>query len=158
PQMSVFGASHAQAYEEEIKDELRVEKLHFELGTTAENRIKPNLPVLGPRLGAKLPAIRRALELGQFEFDGGDVLVEGERLTPDETLRDRIPITQGWFVASDGELSVELDPNPDKKLLLKGEAYEVIHTGNALRKERGFELTDRVDYTVPKVQAGTIEA
>jgi isoleucyl-tRNA synthetase len=148
-QMSVFGASLAQAHEDEIKEELRVKELHFERGTTAENRIKPNLPVLGPRLGAKLPAIRRALELGQFELDAGDVLVEGERLTPDETLRERIPITAGWIVAADSELSVELDPRLSPELELEGEAYELIHRVNTLRKEQGFEVTDRIVLTVP---------
>jgi hypothetical protein len=45
----------------------------------------------------------------------------------------------------------------DDALLLEGEAYELIHLVNSLRKERGFELTDRIVLTVPEAQHELLE-
>ena len=41
-------------------------------------------------------------------------------------------------------------PRLDDDLVLEGEAYELIHRVNSLRKEQGFELTDRIVLTVPE--------
>ena len=156
-QMSVFGAPLAKGHELEIKEELRVKNIRFEQGSVAEVRLKPNLPVIGPRLGPKIPAIRTALERGQFEREDGCVVVEGERLSPDELIRERIPISEGWVVAADGDVSVELDPRLDDELVLEGEAYELIHRVNSLRKEQGLELTDRIVLVVPEALRGLID-
>jgi isoleucyl-tRNA synthetase len=149
-QLSVFGADLAKSHEDEIKEELRVDVIRWEQGSVAEMRLKPDLKVLGPRLGAKLPAVRSALENGQFELEPGFVVVEGERLSDDELLRERIPIQADWIVAADGELSVELDPRLDDDLRLKGEVYDLIHHVNTVRKEQGFEISDRIVLTVPE--------
>jgi isoleucyl-tRNA synthetase len=49
-------------------------------------------------------------------------------------------------------VTVALDLGLDDELVLEGEAYELIHQVNSLRKERGFELTDRIALTVPEAQ------
>ncbi len=112
--LAVFGAPLAAAHADEIAEELRVEDVRFEAGEAARVRFKPNLPVLGPRLGKQLPAIRAALESGDYELDGDVVLVEGERLSGDDLLRERTPVHEGWHVAAEGEASVELDPSLDE--------------------------------------------
>ena len=84
------------------REELRVEDVRFEAGEAARVRFKPNLPVLGPRLGKQLPAIRAALESGDYELDGDVVVVEGERLSGDDLLRERTPVHEGWHVAAEG--------------------------------------------------------
>jgi isoleucyl-tRNA synthetase len=152
PSMVVFGAPLAERHAQEVGEELRVEGVRFEQGSVAQIRLKPNLPVLGPRLGPKLPAIRAALEGGRFELADGFVVVEGERLAPDELIRERIPVNKDWVVAAEGEVSVELDTRLDEDLLAKGYAYELIHLVNSLRKEQGLELTDRIVLTVPEAQ------
>ena len=119
---------------------------------------KPNLPVLGPRLGQKLPAVRRALEEGRYELDGDDVLVEGERLAGEDVLRERSAANEGWAVAADGEITVELDPALDDDLLVRGRVYELIHTVNSMRREQGLELTDRIRLTVPAADADLLDA
>ena len=55
-------------------------------------------------------------------------------------------------------MTVALDLALDDELLLEGEAYELIHRVNSLRKERGFELTDRIVLTVPEEMRRLIEA
>jgi isoleucyl-tRNA synthetase len=59
---------------------------------------------------------------------------------------------EGWAVASGDGVTVALDLGLDDELVLEGAAYELIHQVNSLRKERGFELTDRIALTVPETQ------
>jgi isoleucyl-tRNA synthetase len=151
--LAVYGAPLAARHADEIAEELRVEDVRFEAGEPGRVRFKPNLRVLGPRLGARLPAIRTALEQGRYATDGDAVVVEGERLEGDDLLRDRTPAHEGWLVAAEGETSVELDPSLDERLRAKGRVYELIHAVNSLRREQGLELTDRIRLTVPAGEA-----
>jgi isoleucyl-tRNA synthetase len=59
---------------------------------------------------------------------------------------------EGWAVASAEGITVALDLGLDDELVLEGEAYELIHRVNSLRKEHGYELTDRIVLTVPEAQ------
>ena len=153
----VYGATAAAAHADEIGDELRVKEVRFESGAAARVRLKPNLPLLGPRLGAKLPAVRRALDEGRFEPRGSDVMVEGEVLTPAEVLWERQPVAEGWTVAADGDLSVELDSELDDDLLLEGRVLELVHLLNLMRRQAGFELTDRIVATLPESERDLVE-
>jgi isoleucyl-tRNA synthetase len=146
----VFGASRALDHRDEIREELRVDDVRFEQGVVARVRFKPNLPVLGPRFGSRLPEIRRALDENRFELDGDNLVVDGEVLTPEDVMRERLPVAEGWIVAADGDLSVELDPSLDAELVLRGRVLDLIHTVNTKRKEQGLELTDRIVLTVPE--------
>jgi isoleucyl-tRNA synthetase len=149
----VYGAPLAERHRDEIAEELRVEDVRFEAGEAARVRFKPNLPVLGPRLGKLLPAVRAALEAGRYELDGDDVVVEGERLSGDDLLRERTPVNEGWVVAAEGEASVELDPSLDDGLRERGRVYELIHAVNSMRRDQGLELTDRIRLTLPATDA-----
>ncbi len=109
--------------------------------------MKPHLPALGPKLGKELGAVRAALAAGEFEeLDGGRFRVLGYELEPDEVLVERGG-KEGWAVASGDGVTVALDLALDDELLLEGDAYDLIHRVNTLRKEQGFELTrpDRPD-------------
>jgi isoleucyl-tRNA synthetase len=64
---------------------------------------------------------------------------------------------EGWAVASGDGVVVALDLGLDAELVLEGEAYELIHRVNSLRKEQGFELTDRIVLTVPEAQRELVE-
>jgi isoleucyl-tRNA synthetase len=155
--LAVYGAPLAARHGDEIAEELRVEEVRFEAGEAAGVRLKPNLRVLGPRLGKQLPAIRDALEAGRYETEGDDVLVEGERLSGDDVLRERTPANEGWVVAAEGQVGVELDPALDDELRRKGRVYELIHAVNSMRREQGLELTDRIRLTVPPADADLVE-
>src|SRR5207244_5282658 len=148
----VQGAMAASRHADEIADELRVKEVEFgEVGAT-ELRVKPNLPLLGPKLGPELGAVRAALAAGEFEeLPGGRFRVAGHELEPDEVLVERGG-REGWAVASGDGVTVALDLGLDDELLLEGEAYELIHRINSLRKDEGFELTDRIVLTVPEAQ------
>ena len=114
----------------------------------AELRVKPNLPVLGPRIGKELPAVREALQSGDFEELGdGRFRAAGHELEPDEVLVERGG-SDGFAVASADGVTVALELGLDDELLLEGRGYDLIRQVNSLRKEQGLELTDRIVLTL----------
>jgi isoleucyl-tRNA synthetase len=153
----VEGANGASAHAAEIADEVRTKEVEF--GTVeAELRVKPNLPVLGPRLGKELRTIQQALQAGEFEeLEGGRFRVAGHELEPHEVLVERSG-REGFAVASEPGLTVALDTALDDELLLEGRAYDLIRSVNQLRKDEGFELTDRIVLTVPEPARDVVEA
>jgi isoleucyl-tRNA synthetase len=149
----VQGADGASGHAGEIADELSVKEVEFGPVEATELRVKPNLPLLGPKLGKELGPVRAALEAGQFEeLEGGRLRVNGHELSPDEVLVERRG-KEGWAVAGEDGLTVALDLALDPELELEGRVRDLIHRVNAMRKELGFELTDRIVLTLPGDQA-----
>jgi isoleucyl-tRNA synthetase len=146
----VAGASPVAAeHAEEIAAELRVKEVEFGEVEASELRVKPNLPVLGPKLGADLREVRERLQRGEFEeLDGGRFGVNGHVLEPDEVLVERVG-REGWAVASEAGVTVALDTALDDELLLEGRLYDRIHEVNVLRRESGLEITDRIRLWIP---------
>jgi isoleucyl-tRNA synthetase len=142
---------------EEVADELRVKAVELGPVEAVELRVKPNLPRLGPKLGSELGAVREALAAGEFEeLEDGRFRVAGRELEADEVLVERGG-REGWAVASGDGVTVALDLGLDAELVLEGEAYELIHRVNTLRKDRDFELTDRIVLTVPQTQRSLVD-
>jgi isoleucyl-tRNA synthetase len=145
----VEGAELALGHPDEIAEELRVKSVAFEPLAGAGIRAKPNLKLLGPKLGARLPAIGTALAEGRFErLADGTVRVEGHELAPEEVFVERAA-PEGWVLAEEGPLSVALDVSLDPELELEGRVYDLVHAVNTIRKEQGLELTDRIVLTLP---------
>ena len=145
----VQGAAAAAPHAAEIGDELSVKEVEFGPVEATELRVKPNLPVLGPKLGKELAAVRAKLEAGEFEeLDGGRLRVDGLELAPEEVLVERRG-KEGWAVAGEDGLTVALDLALDEQLELEGRAREVIHRVNTMRKDAGLAITDRIVLTLP---------
>ncbi len=145
----VEGADLARGHADEIAEELRVKSVAFEPLAGAGVRAKPNLKLLGPKLGARLPLVRSALAEGRFErLADGTVQVEGLELAPEEVFVERAA-PEGWALAEEGQLSVALDIRLDSELELEGRVYDLVHAVNTMRKEQGLELTDRIVLTLP---------
>jgi isoleucyl-tRNA synthetase len=150
----VRGADAAAGHAEEIIDELRVKEISFDEDTTIEVTVKPNFPVLGPRLGPKIKEVAVALAEGDYEdLDDGGVSVAGETLTSDEVQRTERVVLDGWVVAHDGNVSVALDPTLDDELVLEGRALELVRALNEQRKQQGLELTNRIVLRLPSEHA-----
>ncbi len=149
----VAGAGLAESYADEIAEELRVKDVTFGDVDASELRVKPNLPVLGPKLGHDLAAVRAALEAGEFEElrDGG-FRAAGHELGADEVLVERHG-KEGWAVAASDGVTVALDLALDEELEREGRVYDLIHAVNTMRKEVGLELTDRIRLTIPTADA-----
>ena len=145
----VAGASAAHGHADEIGDELRVKEVEFGEVEASELRVKPNLPKLGPRLGAALRDVREQLQRGEFEeLEGGRFQVDGHVLEPDEVLVERVG-REGWAVASEDGVTVALDTALDDELLLEARFLDRVHEVNVLRKESGLEITDRIKLWIP---------
>jgi len=148
----VEGVDGARAHAAEIAAEVRVKEVEF-AAVDAELVVKPNLPVLGPRLGKDLRVVQQALRSGEFEpLGGGRFRVAGHDLEPNEVLVERRG-QAGSAVASADGITVSLDTVLDDELLLEGRAYDVIRAVNTMRKDAGLELTDRIVLTVPEADA-----
>ncbi len=143
----VEGGEGARRHAAEIADELRVKEVRFDT-VDAELRVKPNLPVLGPRLGKELGAVRAALQAGAFEELGeGRFRVLGHELGPEEVLVERAG-REGWAVAAEDGTVVALATAVDEELALEARIYELVHRVNSMRKEQGLELSDRIHLTL----------
>jgi isoleucyl-tRNA synthetase len=145
----VAGGERAVDHADEIAEELRVKAIEFGAVEASELRVKPNLPLLGPKLGATLRDVRSALQEGRFEaLEGGRFRVDGHVLEPDEVFVEHVG-KEGWAVAVEDGLTVALDTTLDEELLREGRVLDLIHAVNALRREHGLELTDRIRLWIP---------
>ncbi len=153
----VQGADGISGHAGELGDELNVKDVEFGPVEATELRVKPNLPILGPKLGKELGPVRSALEAGEFEeLDGGRLRVNGHELAPEEVLVERRG-KEGWAVAGEDGLTVALDLALDPELELEGRARELIHRVNGMRKEAGLELTDRIVLTLPEAESELLD-
>jgi isoleucyl-tRNA synthetase len=144
--------------EDLIKSEVNVKEIEYLTETEGfiSKKIKPNFVALGKKLGSKMKAVSAALakfgqhEISQFEKDGQFTLtIDGEPLTLKanevEISAEDIP---GWSVASKGTLTVALDITITNDLKKEGEAREFVNRIQNIRKDSGFDLTDRINITV----------
>jgi isoleucyl-tRNA synthetase len=153
----VQGVTVAEQHADEIRDELRVKEVEFGDVEATELTVKPNLPLLGPRLGKELGAVRAALQEGNFEeLPGGAFRVGEHELGPDEVLVERRG-KEGWAVASQDGVTVALDTALDPELELEGRVLDLIHRLNSMRKDAGLELTDRIVVTLPENQSDLLQ-
>jgi isoleucyl-tRNA synthetase len=153
----VEGAPLARGHAAEIADELRVVDVAFAEVEASELRVKPNLRILGPKLGSGLAAVRAALEAGEFEeLEGGGFRAAGHELAREEVLVERHG-RDGWAVAASDGLTVALDLHLDDELLRRGRVYDLIHGVNSMRKDAGLDLTDRIALTIPEADADLLE-
>jgi isoleucyl-tRNA synthetase len=147
--MVVEGAQASPRHADEIASELRVKEVEFGSVEGTYLRVKPNLPVLGPRLGSKLATIRSELQQGRFEeLPGGRFGVAGHELGPDEVFVERVA-PEGWSIAAEDGLAVAVDTRLDPELELEGRVLDTIHAIQRMRKDAGLELTDRIVVTLP---------
>jgi isoleucyl-tRNA synthetase len=145
----VQGAPLAEQHADEVREELRVKEVEFGDVEATELRVKPNLPLLGPKLGKELGAVRAALEAGDFEEVDGGFRAAGHDLSADEVLVERAG-KEGWAVAHADGITVALDTAIDPELAVEKRVLDLIHELNAKRKEAGLELTDRIVVTLPE--------
>jgi isoleucyl-tRNA synthetase len=147
----VRGAPRARSHADEIRDELRVKEIVFDEGPVARVTLKPNLPVLGPRLGPGLREVADALRAGDYEELGdGRVRAAGVELGADDVIRGERLSIEGWAIGADETVSVALDTALDDELLLEGRVLDLIRKLNELRKQTGLELTDRIRVWLPE--------
>ncbi|NLR64563.1 isoleucine--tRNA ligase [Chitinophaga varians] len=149
--------------EDLIKSEVNVKGIDYltETGGFIKKKIKPNFKSLGSKMGAKMKTVAAAIgaftdtDIATIERDGHfNLAVEGEQLqiqlSDVEIISEDIP---GWTVANKGALTVALDITITDQLQDEGNARELVNRIQKIRKDSGFELTDRIDVTVESVDS-----
>jgi len=143
-----------------VKSEVNVKEIEMldDASGVLVKQIKPNFKVLGPKFGKDMKAIAGAVsKLGQEDIQKmereGELLLQLENKTVNLQLTD-VDISsqdiEGWLVASSGPLTVALDVTIDEALRKEGIARELINRIQNLRKESGFEVTDKIDIKILK--------
>jgi len=149
-----------EAVEDLIKSEVNVKEIQLldDASGILVKSIKPNFKLLGPRFGKDMKLIAQAVgKLNQEDIQKiereGEISLEIENKSIILQLQEVEIASQdieGWFVASSGGLTVALDVTISDDLRKEGIARELVNRIQNLRKESGFEVTDRIDVKVLK--------
>ncbi len=153
-----------QAQVEAVKDlilqELNIKELEYITDTSGivNKKVKPNFKLLGKKLGKNMAAAKTMLEgLSQDEITTFEATKSYILLVADEKIPltlDEVDIVSeditGWFVATDGTLTVALDVTLTDALLAEGTAREIVNRIQTLRKTRDYNMTDTISVKLQK--------
>ena len=144
-----------EAMKQLILDEVNVKELEFVEGSgILVKKVKCNFRTMGKKYGKLMKDVNLAVtsmsqaQIAELEKNGTlslglpngeNVVVELEDV---EIFSEDIP---GWTVANEGSLTVALDITVTDELRNEGVARELVKRIQNLRKESGFEITDRID-------------
>jgi isoleucyl-tRNA synthetase len=143
-----------EAVKDLILAEVNVKEVEYidDTASILVKKIKPNFKTLGPRYGKLMKEITNAInaltpqDIVAFENNGNHpVTINGQQivLTIDdvEIISEDIP---GWQVANEGRFTVALDITISDELRYEGIAREFINRIQNIRKENGFDVTDKI--------------
>jgi isoleucyl-tRNA synthetase len=154
PVMDVHIREQISQVEDLIKNEVNIKDIEYLTDTEGfiKKKIKANFKLLGARMGAKMKSVAAAIgqmdqqEINALERNGQLVLhVDGEpveiKANEVDIIAEDIP---GWSVANKDNLTVALDVTVTTELLEEGHARELVNRIQKIRKESGFDVTDRI--------------
>ena len=147
-----------------VLSEVNVKEVEFIRNTEGliTKKIKPNFKTLGKRYGKQMKEIAAAFaamdqgviaeiertglagSIYNLSLAGGDVALESADY---EITSEDMP---GWLVASEGKLTLALDITISENLKREGTARELVNRLQNLRKESGFDVTDKIVAIVEK--------
>ena len=150
--------SLSEYYQEIIAEELNVKKITFtdDVRTFTTYLFKPQLRTVGPKYGKRLGGIKKILEelegnfameelnsTGQlaFEAESQEVILTKEDLLIESTRKP------GYISEEEGGITVVFDTNLTEELLEEGFVRELVSKIQTMRKEAGFEVTDKIVVT-----------
>ena len=154
--------SRIEAVKQLILSEVNVKELVFVEGDgILVKKIKCNFRTLGKKFGKLMKSVNAAVtEMSQeqiselekngsitLQVEGTDALIE---LADVEIFSEDVP---GWTVANEGALTVALDVEVTEELRREGIAREIVKKIQALRKESGFDITDRIAVSLSSSKA-----
>ncbi|TKD65288.1 isoleucine--tRNA ligase [Flavobacterium sp. ASW18X] len=143
-----------------VKSEVNVKEIDLmdDASAILVKQIKPNFKVLGPKYGKEMKDIAQAVaqmdqkNIQKIEQDG-EISLSLANKNIKLQLSD-VEITsqdiEGWLVASSGPITVALDVTINDALKEEGIARELVNRIQNLRKDSGFEVTDKIDLKILK--------
>lgn len=121
-------------------------------------QIKPNFKTLGPRFGKDMGLIAKEIQgfssdqINKFERDGEISIIIQEKsiiLTLQEVEISSQDI-EGWLVANSNGITVALDISISEELHQEGIARELVNRIQNIRKDSGFEVTDKIKVQIQR--------
>ena len=158
-EMLISAKNLPEYYSDVVKEELNVKQvvLGADMKDYVSFEIKPNLPVLGREYGKLIPQIRAKIaEFNQMDLavkvqSGGTEYIEIDD-TQIELSSENLLVTmhgkEGFAFAGEGEIGVVLDTHITEELKEEGMLREVLSKVQNMRKDRGFEVLDRINLYV----------
>tara|TARA_R110000796_G_scaffold250788_2_gene380531 strand:+ start:17327 stop:20728 length:3402 start_codon:yes stop_codon:yes gene_type:complete len=143
-----------------IKSEVNVKEIELldDASGILVKQIKPNFKVLGPKFGKDMKLVANAVanfnqeDIQKIEQQG-EISIEIENKSSILQLQD-VEISsqdiEGWLVATSGSITVALDITINENLRKEGIARELVNRIQNLRKESGFEVTDKIEIKILK--------
>lgn len=144
-----------------IKAEVNVKEIELldDASGVLVKQIKPNFKTLGPRFGKDMGLISKAIQgftqeqinelekKGQIslEISENSIILSSQEV---EITSQDIP---GWLVASDNGITVALDITISEELKKEGIARELVNRIQNIRKDSGFEVTDKIKVEIQTV-------
>ncbi len=151
-----------EAVKDLILAEVNVKEVEYidDTASILVKKIKPNFKALGPRYGKLMKEISNAIsaltapEIIAFEANGNHpCTINGQQIvltTEDvEIISEDIP---GWQVANEGKLTVALDITISEDLRYEGIAREFVNRIQNIRKETGFDVTDKITVIIEDLE------
>ena len=148
------------AVENLIKSEVNVKEIELidDASGILVKTIKPNFKLLGPKFGKDMRFVGQAIQnLTQEDIANiekqGEITLNINEKTVNLTIDEVEIISQdieGWLVANQGGLTVALDVTITDELRKEGNARELINRVQNLRKESGFDVTDKIKLIIQK--------
>jgi isoleucyl-tRNA synthetase len=140
-----------EALGDQIADELNVKTVEVleDPGDRLQYRVKPNLPVLGPRLGRELGAVRAAIEAADATAvaaamrSGAPIPIEGVDLSASDLLVE-VDGSEGWSASEESGYAAIVDLRLTPELEREGQAREIVRHLQELRREAGLDVSDRI--------------
>lgn len=148
-----------------IRAEVNVKEIEYLSGdnTFIKKKIKPNFVALGKKLGPKMKSVSTALsnfsqeDIAKLEKEGNITLILNQE--PIILSIQEVDITSedipGWVVANKNALTVALDVTVTPELAQEGNAREFVNRIQKIRKDNGYDLTDRILVKVADVPSLT---
>ena len=159
-----------ESMKELILNEINVKEMQIVGGDDGVlvKRVKPDFKKLGPKFGKNMKKVAAEIQamdqhaIAMLEKEGRvELAIEGApaviELADVEVISEDIP---GWLVANEGNVTIALDITVTPELRMEGIARDIVNRIQNIRKNRGYEITDRIHLTFePNTQTdGSLEA
>ena len=154
----IAGADFGENYRHLVQDELNVKQVSFirDASRFVNYDLKPNFMTLKARYGRFLGKLRGEMQ----KLDGAQVVAAFERgeqvkltidgtelaLNKEDVLVEAVK-KEGFTSQVEGKLTVVLDTSLNEALIQEGYAREIISKLQSMRKDAGFDVTDRIEVT-----------
>lgn len=158
PVLDDISKAEIEAVSDLIKAEVNVKELELldDASGVLVKKIKPNFKALGPRFGKDMGLISKDIQsfnqeqINQLDKDGSlDIVVSGKSITlTTEDVEISSQDIPGWLVANANGITVALDITISEDLRKEGIARELVNRIQNIRKDSGFEVTDKVQVQI----------